>query len=315
MSNESKSSSALLGRLASKKTRLKARHRIVSSIRAFFERQGFTEVETPLLLGAVAPEEHIRPMRCGTGFLATSPELQMKQLVAAGMERVFQLTRSFRSGEQGLLHSPEFSILEWYRPGKTIHALVRDLEQLFRFVAANVLPETRLVWKGRTIELAASWPVTTVRDAFREYAGWDPVDAFDADRFDLDLVEKVEPELGRGRPEILAYYPSELGSLSRPLPDDLRLSQRMELYVEGLELANGFVELNDADEQRTRFERAAAAIEQDSGERPRLPEGFLASLDHLPDCVGIALGVDRLVMLFTGAASLDEVCAFASGDT
>lgn len=305
---------ALLGRLAAKRQRLEARHRILATVRAYFTDLGFIEVETPLRLSAIAPEEHIVPVSCRAGVLATSPELQMKQLVASGMTHIFQLTRSFREGEKGRLHAPEFAILEWYRPGNSVHDLVRDLEGLFAAVAAAVAGRSVIEWQTRSIDLSPGWPVTTVRDAFLRLAGWDPVAKFDATRFDLDLVERVEPNLGRGRPEVLAFYPAALGSLSRPLPDDPAVSQRMELYVEGLELANGFVELSDEAEQRRRFEQAAATIAARDGFRPQLPELFLDTVAQLPDCVGIALGLDRLVMLFTDALSLAQVTAFGPED-
>ncbi len=304
----------LLSRLAARREHLKSRARVVRAIRAFFDGDDFIEVETPLLLETVAPEAHIEPVRVGDRFLATSPELQMKELVAAGMPRIYQLTRSFRAGERGRRHNPEFTILEWYRPGADVHCLVRDLEGLFGRVAADLLGRNRLTWQGRSIDLAPPWPVTSVRDAFLRLAGWDPVADYDPDRFDLDLVEKVEPHLGRGRPEVLAFYPAPAGSLSRPLPDDPRVCQRMELYVEGMELANGFVELNDAAEQRRRFAAEAEIIRESGRLPPPLPAAFLDSLEALPDTVGIALGVDRMVLLFADCDRLDEVRAFGPDD-
>ena len=287
---------------------------MLRALRDYFHQAGFTEVETPLLLSTVAPEEHIVPVQGDDFYLATSPELQMKQLVAAGMVPIFQLGRSFRAGEEGRRHSPEFALLEWYRLGTTIDPLVADLEGLFGHLAATLLGAQPLSWQGDQVDLQAPWPVTPVRDAFRYHAGWDPVADFDADRFTLDLVNLVEPQLGRGRPEVLAWYPVELGSLSRVHPEDPRLSQRMELYVEGMELANGFVELNDADEQRRRFDRERRVIEAAGRQPPPMPESFLEALPELPDTVGIALGIDRLVMLFCDIDDIASVRAFGPGE-
>jgi len=279
-------------------------------VRSYFAGDGYLEVDTPLLLETVAPEEHIEPIECAGGYLATSPEIQMKLLMAAGYERIYQVTRSFRQGEVGKNHSPEFAILEWYRKGDSVELLARDAEAMFRWVARQVGCVDRLSWQGRSIDLSAPWRIRSVRDVFMEMAGWDPVSDFDPSRFDLDLVEKVEPNLGRGAPEFLAFYPAELGSLARLHPDDHRVAQRLELYVEGLELANGFVELNDAAEQRARFDKAARDIRRQGRVPPPMPEAFLAALARLPDCVGMALGLDRMVMLFADAGSIDEVRPF-----
>lgn len=287
---------------------------MLNLLREYFTGRKFLEAETPLLLSTVAPEEHIVPMECGSRLLATSPELQMKQLCAAGMTSCFQVTRSFRANELGRLHAEEFTILEWYHPGDCVEALVADLEGLFVAVARGLSMGSELVWQGGTVDLTPPWRVTPVRDAFMEYAGWDPVASYDADRFNLDLAERVEPRLGRGAPEVLAWYPVEQASLARTLSDDPRLAQRMELYVEGLELANGFVELNDPAEQRARFEATRTAIGVAGRTPPPMPLAFLDSLAHLPDTVGLALGVDRMVMLFADAASIHEVRAFGPGD-
>lgn len=294
----------------SKNRNLRRRALLLRTVREYFDRSGFTEVETPLLLTTVAPEEHISPMAAGDCFLATSPELQMKQLVAAGLVPIYQIGRSFRTGEYGRLHNPEFTMLEWYRSGDSIAPLVTDLEGLLSHLAAALLDGPSLSWQGRLVDLSRPWLVTPVREAFLRHAGWDPVASFDADRFNLDLVEKVEPQLGRGRPEVLAWYPVQLGSLSRVHPDDSRLSQRMEVYVEGMELANGFVELNDPVEQRRRFAAEREAIRATGRKPPAMPELFLETLGELPDTVGIALGVDRLAMLFCDAADIADVRAF-----
>lgn len=310
MSKSPPEAEQVLSGLAGKRAALVIRQQVFSAIRAFFVGQGFLEVETPLLLSTVAPEEHIAPVRCDGSILATSPELQMKQMTAAGYDRIFQLTRSFRAGERGCLHHPEFAILEWYRPGDRVDLLKQDLEGMFLHAARAVADATAVTWQGRTIELAPPWPLTTVQDAFLRYAGWDPVADFDEERFELDLVNKVEPNLGRGRPEMLAFYPTKLGSLSKPHPQNPAVCQRAELYLEGLELANGFVELDDPQEQRRRFEQARATIAARGQIPPDMPESYLTSLPQLPPTVGMALGLDRMVMLFADRASIDDVVAF-----
>jgi lysyl-tRNA synthetase class 2 len=249
-------------------------------------------------------------MMVGERYLATSPELQMKQLVAAGLEPLFQIGRSFRAGELGHRHNPEFTILEWYRAGADIAPLVTDIEGLLGHLAAALLDGPQLTWQGRTVDLSVPCLVTPVREAFRRHAGWDPVAAFEVDKFNMDLANLVEPQLGRGRPEVLAWYPVELGSLSRVHPEDSRLSQRMELYIEGIELANGFVELNDPVEQRRRFAAEREAIRAAGREPSPMPESYLESLSALPDTVGIALGIDRLTMLFADASDISDVRAF-----
>lgn len=308
--SESTGSPPFLSRLAAKAAELEVRSSVLAAVRSFFVRQGYLEVDTPLLLETVAPEEHIEPIRCAEGFLATSPELQMKLLMAAGYERVFQITRSFRQGEVGKNHSPEFAILEWYRRGDAVEHLAADAAAMFRWVARELRGSGDLVWQGNSVNLEGAWRIRSVQEAFIDLAGWDPVTDFDPVRFDVDLVEKVEPHLGRGVPEFLAFYPAELGSLARLHPEDPAVALRVELYVEGLELANGFVELNDAGEQRRRFEKAAKGIRRQGRTPPPMPEAFLAALPQLPDCVGMALGLDRMVMLFADAASIDEVRPF-----
>jgi elongation factor P--(R)-beta-lysine ligase len=304
-------SPSLLQRLAHRAPFLRRRAALLRALRDYFHEGGFTEVETPLLLTTVAPEEHIAPMLVGERYLATSPELQMKQLVAAGLEPLYQIGRSFRSGEKGRLHNPEFTMLEWYRAGADIVHLVSDIDGLLGYLAAALLDGPQLIWQGRTVDLSVPCLVTPVREAFVRHAGWDPVAAFDGDRFNLDLANLVEPQLGRGRPEVLAWYPAEVGSLSRAHPEDSRLSQRMELYFEGMELANGFVELNDPVEQRRRFAAEQDAIRAAGREPPPMPESYLKTLSALPDTVGIALGIDRLTMLFADAGDIAQVRAFS----
>jgi lysyl-tRNA synthetase class 2 len=295
-------------RLAGLARRLEARAVIVRELRRFFEAEGFLEVETPIRLPAPAPEEHIDPEPSGERFLAASPELQMKRLLASGAyPRIYQISRCFRHGERGALHLPEFTMLEWYRAGAGIDALMADCESLISRAAAAV---------GVAIDLAPPWERLEVADAFARFAGWRRGGAPDAERFTRDLVDRVEPSLPRSRPVFLVGYPASMASLARIDPANPERAERFELYAGGLELANGFAELTDAVEQRARFEREAASLRRRGAACPPLDEKFLSALEHgMPPCAGIALGVDRLAMILTGAGSIDEVVAFPEGTT
>jgi lysyl-tRNA synthetase class 2 len=232
----------------------------------------------------------------------------MKRLVAAGYRRVHQLCRCFRSGEVGALHNPEFTMLEWYWAGASYLDLAGELEALVAAAAMATRGTTRLEERG--VELSPPWSRVTVRRAFERFAGWTPGPDPDPDRFFLDLVEKVEPNLGVGRPTILLEYPTSQAVLSRIHPDDPDVALRFEAYVDGVELVNAFDELTDGAEQRRRFEADNEARARAG--KPTLPidEALLAALDAMPPAAGAALGVDRLVMLLAGARSLDEVMSF-----
>ena len=284
---------------------------MLRGIRTFFHDHSFLEVETPVRLPAPALEEHIDAEPSGDHFLRTSPELHMKRLLAAGYDRIFQLGPCFRRGEQGRLHHPEYTMLEWYRADANYLDILGDTKRLIAFLADEVLGTTRIMHQGLAIELMPIWEWTTVAEAFTLHAGWDPTAGFDADRFDLDVVEKVEPGLPKHVPVILSDYPAEAAALARRKPDNPRVAERWELFIGGLELANAYSELTDAEEQRRRFEECARR--RKTAGRPVYPmdEEFLAALQAgMPPCGGIALGVDRLVMLFADAASLEDVTAF-----
>lgn len=290
---------------------LELRARLMCALRAFFTDRGFLEVETPLRLRAPAPEVHIDAEPSGDAWLRTSPELHMKRLLAAGYERIFQVGPCFRRGEYGARHRPEYTMLEWYRAGADYHDILADTKALVLFLAREVLGSTLLRRGGRELVLEPVWEYLTVSEAFVRFAGWDPAERYDADRFDLDLVDKVEPQLPREVPVVLADYPAAAAALARRKPGNPRVAERWELYLDGVEIANAYSELTDPAEQAARFDewnRARAAAG-----KPVYPldRDFLAALEKgLPPCAGVALGVDRLVMLFAGAESLDEVLPF-----
>lgn len=297
--------------LAAKRAHLELRARVLQSVRSFFEEDGFLEVQTPVLVSELAPEPHIEPIPAGEhGLLITSPELHMKRLLAAGYERIFQISPAFRKGERGRLHHPEFTILEWYRAGVDYDALQHDCKMLLTAVCKATGRWPEWIYQGQRLEALEEWQSITVSEAFYRLAGWNPTTEPNENRFDIDLVEKVEPRLGFPGPCILKDYPADQAALARLNPRNHSVAERFELYWAGIELANGFSELTDAMEQRRRF---AAALEL----RRRLgcppypsPEIFLETMASLPPCAGIAFGIDRLVMLLADAESLDQVVAF-----
>lgn len=284
---------------------------ILATLRETLDRQDFVEVETPVRIPAPANEPHIRPPASGRAFLRASPELQMKQLLAAGLPRIYSLGPCFREGERGARHAPEFTMLEWYRAHAGYRDVLADAVTLVRRAALRLHAEPApIVYQGTAIDLFGPWEELTVREAFRRYAGWDPVADFDAERFDTDMALAVEPALPRDRPVVLIDYPAQAASLSRLRPDDARVAERWELYLGGIELANAFGELTDPTEQRARFE-AARAEKIALGETPfALDEDFLSALAAMPPSGGAALGVDRLCMVLLDQAEIDGVRAF-----
>ena len=268
------------------------RAEIVRAIRAFFDARGFVEVATPVLLDAPAPEPHIDCPRAGKGFLRASPELQMKKLLAAGMEKIYQIGPCFREGEFGSRHNPEFTMIEWYRRGATYLDIARDLEDLLRALSPSLAPEVlrRL----------------SVREAYRRFAGWDPwVGDWNQDAFDYDMATKVEPAICEG-PIFLMDYPPQAASLAKLNGD---IAERWEFYWKGMELANCFTELCDKIEQRARF-LAAREERRALGESDYpLDEDFLEMLPLISSAAGVALGVDRLVAALLGETDIHAVMA------
>jgi len=286
---------------------LHRRAAIIRAARSFFEERDYLEVDTPLRLPVLAPEAWIVPESSGPLFLQTSPELCMKRLLAAGHERIFQACHCFRKGERGRLHLPEFLMLEWYRAGANYLDLMAECEELLWEVAE--LCGTGALG-GPDFTLEPPWDRLTVAEAFGRYAGMSPEAALGAGIYEEVLVEKVEPHLGLERPLFLYDYPAELASLARLKPGAPQLAERFELYLRGVELANGFSELTDPEEQRGRFENERKMIASEGRDPGPMPERFLRELPGMGPAAGIALGLDRLVMLLTGRSSLDQVVCF-----
>ncbi len=330
---------------AARKPYLDARMAVIAAIRRFFSMRDFAEVETPALQVSPGIEPHLiafvtelaEPFRDRDRrrlYLHTSPEFAMKKLLVAGQKRIFQLARCFRNAERSATHHPEFTMLEWYRAHADYRALMADCEALLRAVMAAV-PATALVRGEKRSDPGAEWEYLSVAEAFRRDADIDllatapdpfapaagllraeadrigvftsPSDSWE-DVFFRIFLARIEAGLGIDAPTVLYDYPVSMAALSRTKPDDPRLAERFELYASGLELANAFSELTDAAEQRRRFEADVARKRDLFGSAYPIDEDFLAALDHgLADCAGIALGVDRLVMLATGAPRIEDV--------
>ncbi len=303
---------------------LRARAAILARIRAFFAARGVLEVETPVLAAATVTEPQLQSFETrytGPGgarrlYLQTSPEYAMKRLLAAGSGPIWQLARVFRDGEAGRLHNPEFTLLEWYRPGFDHHALMDEVEALVAELLGLPAGFERIPYAElfrRSLDLDPFHAELRELQACARQRGIDapPLDSRDG-WLDLLLTHLIEPGLGVARPVFVHDYPPSQAALARVRPAEPLVAERFELYIDGIELANGYHELGDAAEQRARFARdreyrRAAGL-------PDVPadERLLAALAHgLPSCAGVALGLDRLVMLAVGARSLDEVLAFS----
>lgn len=291
-------------------TNLKRRARVVQAVRAFFVNQGYLEVETPIRVPAPVPEAQIEVIRSEGWVLQPSPEICMKRMLAAGHEKIFQIAKCFRKAERGRRHLPEMTMLEWYAAGETYRDLMTLSEALIRAVAAALGSGGTLTYQGAGIDLTPTWPKLTVSEAFARHASAPMATALTQDRFDELMAIEIEPRLGRDRPVFVCDYPTARASLARLKPGDPTAAERFELYIAGLELCNGFSELNDPAEQRRRFEAEQAAAQAAGKPVYPLPENFLAALKDMPPCAGNALGIDRLAMLFCDAASIDEVVAF-----
>jgi len=270
---------------------LAQRAKIVRAIRAFFDERGFTEVETRVRIAAPAPEPHIDCPPCAGAFLRASPELQMKKLLAYGMDKIYQIGPCFREGEKGSRHNPEFSMLEWYRKNATYLDILDDTKEMLSLLCStfNLQPPT--------------FAQLTVREAYRKLAHWDPWTDWDSDRFDFDMAEKIEPNLPK-EPTFLMDYPPQACSLAKLRGD---VAERWELYWQGIELANCFTELCDGGEQRRRFVEAREARKALGESDYPIDDEFLDLLPLIGSAAGVALGVDRLVMLLCGETTITSV--------
>ncbi len=336
------------GRHGDRRPFLQARSAIVRATRAWFEQGGFIEVETGILQVSPGNETHLHALAAdltapsgdrSRRYLRTSPEFACKKLLAAGEQKIVEFARVFRDRERGALHLTEFTLLEWYRANATDEAVMADCVAVIA-KAARATGIGRFSFREKTMDPFAEPELLTVADAFRRYAGVDllgtvtgeggdrdalamaatahvrvaPDDTW-SDIFSKILVEHIEPNLGQGRLTILHEYPAPEAALARVKRADPRVAERFEIYACGVELANGFGELTDAGEQRRRFTAAMDEKQRRYGERYPLDEDFLAAVAQMPSAGGVALGLDRLVMLASGATSLDQVVWTPAGET
>lgn len=277
----------------------------------FFSERGFLEVETPFRIPANAPEEFIDPVPTLSWQLQTSPEICMKRLLCRGYDKIFQICRCWRSDERGSRHLSEFTMLEWYRSDADYHDLMQDCRGLLQYVADSCTTDSFFTRNGLKIDPHQSWQHFSVQEAFLQFTKAGALDSVKNGLFDELLTAEIEPAFEKFEvPVILQDYPAQLAALARLKSDTPDYAERFELYVGGLELANGFSELTDPLEQRTRFEEANLMRQQLGKSKLPLPEPFLTELSAMPSSAGIALGVDRLVMLTTGAERIDQVVAF-----
>ena len=328
---------------ARRKPNLKIRAQAISAIRQYFNEEGFLEVETPAIQVSPGIDGHIQPFdvslegpfdeRKVQRYLHTSPEFSMKKLLAAGEEKIFQICHVFRNKESGRLHTPEFTMLEWYRAGENYEAIIDDVVELVS-CAASATEQSYLRHNNFKTEVSKNWIKLTVADAFQKFANIDLLSHVDENGFGLSdkfittareigipckaddqwddvfhrvMMTRIEPEMSSGAPVLLIDFPSPVGALARNKRTNSRVCERVEAYVCGLELANGFSELTDAKEQRRRFERDQAAFTCLYGTAPPIDEDFLDALVEMPESAGMALGIDRLAMLLTGADEIGDV--------
>lgn len=323
--------------LQDKKTHLYLRAQILKGIRSFFDQQDFLEVETPLVVRVPGQEPHITAFETTfehqTYYLHTSPEYAMKRLLCAGYNKIYQLCKTFRDEPVGKMHNPEFTMLEWYRAHADYTHIMQDTEQLIASLATNIFGSPTLTYKNQTIDLTPPWPRLSLQDALHQYAhiSADPFTQIDqfiqqarakghtnvlpSDTSDTAFfkvfLDAVEKHLGVNKPTFLIDYPASMAALAKCKPQAPHLAERFELYIAGFELANAFSELTDAQEQHTRFEMEQEERRQNNSPIYPIDETFLQALQQgMPPSGGIALGVDRLVMLFTQTHHIQEIIAF-----
>jgi len=299
---------------------LHLRAALMRLLREFFSERGFLEVDTPIRQPVIIPEQYIEPITAEGQFLQTSPELCMKRILAAGADRIFQICPCFRKGERGSRHLEEFTMLEWYRSGEDYRSLMTDCQDLLAFVVPRLHTYDSEICHGTNLgdrdlsKFLEAAEYVTVEEAFARYAPITVQQALGKDLFDEILVEHVEPQLGRGKPVFLTDYPVELASLAKVSASNPHIAERFELYIEGIELANGFSELTDANEQRSRFLVELEAIHTSQNRLQAIPEKFLNDLAQLKRAAGIAFGLDRLLMLLMDCNTIQSVVSFSAED-
>jgi len=234
----------------------------------------------------------------------------MKRLLCAGHNKIFQICKCFRNNERGKKHLPEMTMLEWYRTKSTYLDLMNQCEALIKFTAKAICCNNILHYQGNNIDISKLWEKITVAEAFNKYTSISMQDAINNGTFDEIMGFEIEPNLGLNTPVFIYDYPAEKGALARLKPSDKSLAERFELYISGMELCNAFTELTDPIEQRTRFEKELSLMKSENKNLYPMPEKFLKALEFMPNAAGIALGIDRLVMIFANVDSIDQITAF-----
>jgi lysyl-tRNA synthetase class 2 len=300
---------------------LRLRAQLYSTIRQFFAARQVLEVETPILSSGCVPEPTIDPWYATSSstpsnrmFLHTSPELAMKRLLAAGSGAIFQITKAFRGGEVGQRHNPEFSLLEWYRPDFNQEMLIAEVAELLQAVLSTP-PIERLSYCTAFEKFTGLHPLQVPLvdlQAYTAQLGLQNAEHLDRETcLQFTFAHHIEPQLGQTRPTVITDFPATQAALARKRQDNPELAERFEFYLQGMELANGFYELTDAVEQRQRFEQELAKRQALNLPTYPLDERFLAALQAgLPNCAGVALGLDRLLMLLMGITNIREVLTF-----
>jgi len=283
-------------------TRIRAE--FIKHIREFFTDRSFWEVDTPILIPYPLPEAHIDPVKAEGGYLHPSPEISMKPLLAYGCNKIYQIVRCFRAEEKGALHLQEFLMLEFYQLDRDYLDMMDLTEALIGYLAEVLLNSNKIFYGGNEIDLTPPWPRISFRDAFQRATGIAPEKAIQEDRFEEMIVNLLEPSLPNDRPCFLMDYPSEVASLAKL--KDPSTAERFELYMAGVELANGFSELTDPIEQEQRFIKENQ-IRKRLGKTPfPIPKGFLSSLAKIPKAGGVAMGLDRLLAILTGIKDISQ---------
>ena len=289
---------------------LETRARVIQAVRDFFTSNNYLEVETPIRTPNIIPEAHIDPVTTQGCYLQTSPELCMKRLLSKDFNKIFQICKCFRKNERGPLHLPELTMLEWYTKNNTYIDLMNQCKSLIKFIAAQLGIGNQIKYQDKIIHLDRQWQKTTVQQAFADFADKSLDRALKDNSFDEIISFQIEPHLGNQTPAFLCDYPASLASLSKLKTDNCEYAQRFEFYIAGIELANGFTELTDPAEQKLRFQNENQIRISQQMHAIDMPDKFLKDLETMPDCAGIALGIDRLVMIFSNTASIDDVVVF-----
>ena len=279
---------------------LNTRAKIISAVRSFFESEHFVEVETPIRTPAPLPEQNIDALKCGNLYLATSPEPYMKRLIAGGMDKIFQITKCFRSGEKGKKHNVEFTMLEWYRKDAGYLKLIDDAKNLLDFVCGKINHD----------KIFSEWEIVSLDDAWENITGEKLDDNPNGFEFDKTMVEKIEPELNKNHPVVITDFPAIFSPMCKQKNDNPFRAERLEIYFNGFELANGCSEQIDKKIQIKRLRDEQTERRKMKKDVYPWPGEFVDSLDSMPPSAGMALGIDRLVMCLCGADNIEDVLTF-----